>query len=53
MEDSRQFSHVPEVPASWTFELSGHVEKWLGDWQYQTESGIQRVFAQRLAGNKN
>jgi len=31
MEDLSQFSHVPEVPASWTFELSGHAEKWLGD----------------------
>lgn len=31
MEDSSQFYHVPEVPASWNFELVGHAEKTLGD----------------------
>lgn len=31
MEDSSQFYHVPDVPASWNFELLGHAEKTLGD----------------------
>lgn len=28
--DNSQFYDVPEVPASWNFELVGHAEKTLG-----------------------